>query len=185
MVKIIKNRIPSHMFSNNGLCNRVTRSYSSRLTLTHYIAHICYEGLLPSKSLSISCARSKCARTYAKPKSMLVRLLIHSLNLYASSRDTCLHSTTEIADNWRLGRVRLAAAANQVWWTVLPFAGPRRQWIGGFVQWSRPSDTTLFCGIAQIWGALAAASTYILDQEQEPLLLLLVLCSCPIMRGVR
>ena len=29
-------------------------------------------------------------------------------------------STTEIADIWRLGRARIAAAANQIWWTLLP-----------------------------------------------------------------
>ena len=28
-------------------------------------------------------------------------------------------STTEVGDTWKLGRVRLAAAANQIWWTVL------------------------------------------------------------------
>ena len=33
-------------------------------------------------------------------------------------RDTCIRSTTE-SDNWRLDKVRIAAAENQVWGTVL------------------------------------------------------------------
>jgi len=46
--------------------------------------------------------------------------IINGLNLYASLRDTCLLSTTETADNWqRLGRLMLAAAANQEWCTAL------------------------------------------------------------------
>ena len=47
--------------------------------------------------------------------------IINGLNLYTSLRDTCLLSTTETTDNWRrLGRLTLAAAANQEWCTALP-----------------------------------------------------------------
>ena len=56
-----------------------------------------------------------------------------------SSRDTCLRSKSEIADNWRLGRVRIAAAENQAWpdsAASLTFIGLCRPWIGSFVRWS-------------------------------------------------
>ena len=48
-----------------------------------------------------------------------IHLSIDGFNLHTFSRDTCLCSMTEIANRWRLDRVRLAAVANQVWWAVL------------------------------------------------------------------
>ena len=60
-----------------------------------------FGGFLPSKSpFLLSRALAKCAYTHAH-----FRPMIYGLNLRASSRDTRLRSTTEIADNWRLGGV--------------------------------------------------------------------------------
>ena len=66
----------------------------------------------PPKAFSISRALSKSAHMRTKIHGCLI---IDDLNLCASSRNISLHSTIEIADNWRLDRVRLAATANQVW----------------------------------------------------------------------
>ena len=121
-------------------------------------------------------------------------MLVQFLNLRASSHDTCLRSTTEIADNWRLGRVKLAPAENQGWWTALP-PSLLQDLVRGSVASSNGRDhrtppflrysVHIHWSIKPKFGVhIAAASTYLLDQ-QKPLLLLLVLCSRPIMRGVR
>ena len=79
-----------------------------------------FEGFLPSKSLSnFMCFVRMCMHACI-PHQINCCLIIDCLNLCASSCDACLRSTTQIADNWKLGRVRIAAAENQVWWTVLP-----------------------------------------------------------------
>ena len=85
---------------------------------------------------------------------------------FASILSGCMHlvtrhlprSKTEIADIWKLGRVRLAAAANQIWWTVLPSSILENLVV------CRPSDTALFHGTAststdakaQIWNACSS-----------------------------
>ena len=71
-----------------------------------------FEGFVPSKAFSISRALSKSAHMRTKIHGCLI---IDDLKLCASSRNISLHSTIEIANNWRLDRVRLAATANQVW----------------------------------------------------------------------
>ena len=92
-------------------------------------------------------------RNFAAPKfhvnfTCFVKVCIHTCPLNSfSSDDLCLEhthfftwhlslSTTEIADNWRLGRVRIAADENQVLWTVLApslFIGLCCPRIGSFV----------------------------------------------------
>ena len=51
----------------------------------------------------------------------LVRTFLCSFRIlrHKCSCDTCLRSTTEIADNWRLGGARIAAAEDEVRWIVL------------------------------------------------------------------
>lgn len=67
------------------------------------------------------CTRSMKASTASSYRLLLQRCpIIDGLNLHASSHDICLHSAVEFADKWWLCRVRLATAANQVWWIVLP-----------------------------------------------------------------
>ena len=96
-------------------------------------------------------------------------------------------STTEVGDTWKLGRVRLAAAANQIWWTVLPPSLLENLIVcrlvassdgRGHHPFSRHSVHIHWCKFAM---HVAAASTYLLTQEQEPLLLPLVLYSRLIM----
>ena len=73
------------------------------VTSLRYLYMSYFEGSLPSKSLShFMCFVKIWTKTHSRPT-------VDGLNLCATSHNICLHSTKEIADNWTLGSVRLAA----------------------------------------------------------------------------
>ena len=77
---------------------------------------------------------TRCSRTHAWQNPSCP--IIDNLNLYALLHVTPILGCcmTENSDNWRLGRVRLAAVWKQSWWTVLPLSPLRHPWIGDFVR---------------------------------------------------
>ena len=124
------------------------------VTYIHTIHQTIHLLLKDSNLPKTSRALSKCAYTCAH-----CRPMIDGLNHFFMRHLSLFYN--KIADNLRLGRARIAAVENQVWWTVLP---PSLYRILSSMDWQlRPMVTTIghhpaqrphpLIYKAQIWGA--------------------------------
>ena len=87
----------------------LTTSYCYIHTIHQTIHLLLKDSNLPKTSRALS----KCAYTCAH-----CRPMIDGLNHFFMRHLSLFYN--KIADNLRLGRARIAAVENQVWWTVLP-----------------------------------------------------------------